>query len=284
MTHHDPRLHAFRPDLADRRLEGAVSAERFVEGVEARIGVSVADLKRAPHADAGLDTQLLCGAALRVFDRSNGWAWVQAEEDSYVGYLDVSALAPVAPAPTHRVHAPRTFLYPAPDMKSPRTGEHSLGAALTIGEWTETPGLRYGRVVCGGWIVANHLHPIDEVVPDFVSIAEALSRTPYLWGGVSGFGIDCSGLVQLSLRMAGKHVPRDTDLQATLIGAVIDPDQTPLRRGDLVFWRGHVGIMVDEATLIHANGHTMDVSLEPLADAVSRIGYLYGEPTAYRRP
>ncbi|MCO6051451.1 NlpC/P60 family protein [Mesorhizobium sp. RP14(2022)] len=278
----DKRLNAFRPDLADARLKGHVEAKRFVEGRAARVIVPVADLKHEPRHDAGLDTQLIFGTIVQVFDSHEDWAWVQAERDGYVGYLSSEALGAPADRPTHIVSAARTFLYPGPDMKLPRTGTLSLGSELVVTDWTETRGSRYGRLDTGEWAMAVHLREIDATEQDFVAIAERLLGTPYLWGGASGFGIDCSGLVQLSLRMAGRTVLRDTDMQAGSVGETVDG--ADLRRGDLVFWRSHVGIMRDAETLIHANGHTMDVALEPLRDAVERIGYLYGQPTVYRRP
>jgi cell wall-associated NlpC family hydrolase len=135
----------------------------------------------------------------------------------------------------------------------------------------------------GEALISEHLQPVREPAPDYVSVAELFLNTPYLWGGTTGFGIDCSGLVQTSMMMAGRKALRDTDMQEASLGVEIDPDYG-LRRGDLVFWKGHVAIMTDPRMMIHANGHTMMVSREPLADAVARIGYLYGQPTRYRRP
>ncbi|MEW9807264.1 C40 family peptidase [Mesorhizobium sp. ZMM04-5] len=285
MTAHDKRLHAFRPDLADARLQGKVAAERFVDGRPARIVQPVADLLREPRPDAGLDTQLLCGDAVTVFDEAEGWAWVQAARDGYVGYVSGGALGP-GEAPTHVVHAPRSFIYPGPDLKLPRMGELSMGSAVTVRDFAETRGTRYALLASGGAMIAAHLGEADRRADDFVAVAEDLLMTPYLWGGASAFGIDCSGLVQLAMRMAGRDVLRDTDMQAATIGAAIEPgaDRADLRRGDLVFWKGHVAIMVDPQTIIHANGHTMLVSREGLGEAIDRIGYLYGGPTGFRRP
>lgn len=285
MTTHDRRLHAFRPDLADASLAGAVAAERFVEGLPARVRAGVADVLSAPRRDAGLDTQFLRGDEVRVFEERDGFAWVQAFRDGYVGYVRAEALTGELGPLSHVVAAPRSFLYPEPDMKRPRAGEISLGARVGVTERAETRGTAYARIDTGEWMIERHLAPLDGEKPDFVAAAEQLLRTPYLWGGASAHGIDCSGLVQLSLRMAGKNVLRDTDMQEATLGEAIEPgeDFRELRRGDLVFWRGHVGVMADRETLIHANGHTMDVALEPLAEAVGRIGYLYGGPTAFRR-
>jgi cell wall-associated NlpC family hydrolase len=286
MTVLDARLHALRPDLADARLQGQVDAPRFSEGALAWVSAPVADLLRAPRADAALDTQLLAGDAVRVFDERDGYGWVQAESDGYVGYVRLADLAPTVAPATHVVAVPRTFLYCAPDMKLPRRAALSLGSRIAVSGEAQTRGTRYALLASGEAVAAQHLRPLGHQAGDYVAVAETLLRTPYLWGGASAFGIDCAALVQLCLRMAGHRAPRDSDMQAAALGAEIDAgaDHEHLRRGDLVFWRGHVAVMSDAETLIHANGHTMDVAHEPLADAVERIGYLYGRPTGFRRP
>lgn len=286
MSAHDSRLHAFRADLADERLRGAIEAERFVPGRPARIAAYVADLRRAPRPDAEMDSQLLLGDDVRVFEESEGWAWVQAERDGYVGYVDGAAVAPIAGDATHVVSAPRTFIYPGPDMKLPRSGQLSMGSRIAVTGYAETRGTKYALLASGEAIVAGHLVAKDALPEDYVAVAEMLLNTPYLWGGSSGLGIDCSGLVQLALRMTGRAVLRDTDQQGETTGAAIDagPAYENLQRGDLVFWKGHVAIMTDAENMIHANGHTMLVSREPLGAAIERIGYLYGKPTGFRRP
>jgi cell wall-associated NlpC family hydrolase len=281
LTIRNRRLHAFRPDLADRRLEGAVAADR-----PARIAAPVADVKREPRADAGMDTQFLYGDAVTVFDEADGWAWVQGRRDSYVGYVETSALGPEGDPPTHLVSVPRTFLYPGPDLRFPRRAALSMGSAVAVVGTAETRGTTYALLASGEAIIAAHLRPVGEHAADYVSVAELFEGTPYLWGGVSGFGIDCSGLVQLAMYMAGRDVLRDSDMQASGLGVPIEPgqDYAALQRGDLVFWKGHVAIMTTPDDMIHANGHTMLVSREGLREAVARIGYLYGGPTGFRRP
>lgn len=286
MTARDSRLHAFRPDLADARLQGEVAAERFVAGLPARISVPVADVRKSPRPDAGLNTQLLYGDEVVVFDDAEGFAWLQAGRDGYVGYVSSGDLAPRGAEPTHVVTALRSFVYPGPDMKFPRSGQLSIGSQVAITGYGETRGTRYGVLASGEALVTQHLAPLDTTAEDFVSVAERLIDTPYLWGGSSAFGIDCSGLVQLSMRMTGRNVLRDSDMQEASLGSPVDAgsDYSQLRRGDLVFWKGHVAIMTDAENMIHANGHTMTVAREGLRDAIDRIGYLYGGPTSFRRP
>ncbi|MDI6025551.1 NlpC/P60 family protein [Corticibacterium sp. UT-5YL-CI-8] len=286
MTIHDTRLNAFRRDLADIRLEGKVQAERFVEGRSARIGASIVDVLAAPRVDAGVNTQFLLGEDVLVFEEGQGFAWVQSQVDGYVGYVQLAALAANDAETTHVVVAPRTFLYPGPDLKLPRGGVVSMGSRVTVVDRSTIRGTEYAHLSSGKTLVAAHLSPIGEHAADYVSVAERLVETPYLWGGTSGFGIDCSGLVQLSMRMAGKSALRDSDMQAAGLGTPLQPgkDYSGLQRGDLVFWKGHVAVMTDAESMIHANGHTMSVAREGLRAAIERIGYLYGAPTGFRRP
>jgi cell wall-associated NlpC family hydrolase len=276
----DRRLNAFRPDLAAEALKGKVDAARFVPGEPATVVAPVAALR--PHADLarGIDTELLRGESLRVFDRADGFAWVQADFDGYVGYLPEDMIgAPIEP--THRIAAPRTFVYPEAELRKPVATALSMGSLVTVVGEAETRGTRYFLLAEGGAVIAAHCIPVGEKLgEDYVTVAARFLETPYLWGGRSGFGIDCSGLVQLSLMMVGRKAPRDSDMQASF-GTEIGRDD--LRRGDLVFWKGHVGIMEDETTLLHANGHTMTVSRENFEAAVKRIGWLYEQPTGYRR-
>lgn len=286
MTALSPRLNAFRPDLADIKLKGQVEAERFVAGRSAWVVVPVADLRGKPDNQAGVDTQLLLGEEVSVYDRRDGWAWVQRRQDGYIGYIDVASLGDAGHTATHLVSAPRSFVYPGPDLRFPHVQALSMGSQVAVVVETETRGTRYFNLADGQSMIAKHLRPIADRQSDYVSVAENFLNTPYLWGGNSGFGIDCSGLVQLSMHMCGAQVLRDTDMQESSVGQLLDAGENyrNVRRGDLVFWKGHVAIMTDAENMIHANGHTMLVSHERLDEAIERIGYLYGRPTSFRRP
>ncbi len=266
----DPRLTPARPDLAAAFLEGQVAAPRYVAGRRMHLAVECADLRRAPSRNSAVDTQVLYGEDLMLYEAEAGWAWVQLTRDSYVGYLAREALAEGAAQATHRVAVNRSFIYPRPDIKAP------ILAALPLGAAVKLAGIEgdFGRLADGGHVIARHLMRIDEKADDFVAVAEGLLGAPYLWGGKSSLGLDCSGLVQIALAQAGIEAPRDTDLQQQALGSALahDTASSDLRRGDLIFWKGHVGMMRDAATLLHANAHHMLVASEPLTVARARIG------------
>ena len=217
----DLRLNAYRPDLADIRLKGKVSATRFAEGSLKRIVAPSVPLKRVPRPEASLDSELIRGETFRVFgDPVDGWSWGQCQTDSYVGFIPTAGLAAMEPLPTHRIVALRTFIYPGPDMKRPATASLSIGSLVALGAEIETRGTLYREIVGSKEAVtAIHTLPIDAPwESDFVAVAERFLNVPYLWGGRTSSGLDCSALVQLSMMMAGKAVPRDTDMQMNMIG------------------------------------------------------------------
>jgi cell wall-associated NlpC family hydrolase len=283
MTMLDRRLHAFRPDLAESGLQGQVEALRFVDGTPARVAVPVVGLRPKPDLATGIDTELLLGEDVTVFERADGWCWVKSASDGYVGYIEERALCESEAAPTHIVTVPRTFLYGEPELRKPYKSILSMGSRIRIVGEDEARGNHYAMLEDGTAIFAKHLQPIGAGDGgDYVDIAMRFLETPYLWGGRSGLGIDCSGLVQLSLLMTGRRAPRDTDMQAATLGDPID--RAELRRGDLVFWKGHVAAMEDPETIVHATGNTMTVVRENFEAAIKRIGWLYEQPTGYRRP
>jgi len=270
----DRRIHAYRPDLADQRLEGQVEAEHFVTGTPARIVAPKTGLYRHPAPDAPLDSEALRGDSLTILDAGDeGWNWVQLGHDDYVGWMAANDMSADTAQPTHVVCVPSTFVFSGPDIKSAVLDILPLGASVAVGGEASDHNAQYGMIEPAGAIVMQHLMPVGEHAGDFVAVAETLLGTPYLWGGCSAFGIDCSGLVQIAMRMTGRHVPRDSDMQEETLGMALDctAGLPALQRGDLVFWKGHLGIMQDGERLLHANAHHMAVASEPLSDAIARL-------------
>lgn len=284
----DRRLTPARTDLAAAYLEGQIEAGRFVEGVMEQVIVGLADLRQAPRPDAALDTQLLFGEQFTVYDRSEGWAWGQSANDSYVGYIPEAALIGAREKATHRVNALRSYLYPAPDIKAPPLELLSLGAQVVVLETgLEARGTNgpFARVD-GGYMYAAHLKGLNEPEEEFVSVAERFMGTPYLWGGRSSLGLDCSSMIQLAADACGIICPRDSDMIEESWGQALNSPPSPEHsmRGDLVFWKGHMGVMLDAEMLLHANAHHMAVAVEPLAGAIARIAANGGgDVTSVRR-
>jgi hypothetical protein len=277
----DRRLTPARPDLAAASLRGRVEAARFVEGWRRRVIEGVAPLRRAPAHEASLETEALYGEHVLVYEETEGWAWTQLERDRYVGFMPVHALGG-ADSPTHRLTVLRSFAYPGPSIKLPPVLALSLGAGLAV---TATDG-DFAVTADGLHVYARHLAPIAAQQTDFVAVAERFLDAPYLWGGRTSQGIDCSGLVQTALAEAGVAAPRDTDMMEAALGAPVafDDALSDLRRGDLVFWKGHVGIMRDARMLLHANGWHMSVVSESLREARDRTAEKAGGPiTSIRR-
>ncbi len=256
----DPRTTPYSGRVAHVSLQGEISAP-MTEGEAAQLIVPLTDLLDKPGG--ARNRQLLLGAAVTVIDRDQGHVFVQSRRDGYCGWLAEAAVGG-GPDATHWVSAPATHLYLEPVVQAPQKAGLSIGARLAVtgawGAWANTP---------HGFVPMCHLRPLDQTVPDPVSVAESLLGTPYLWGGNSREGVDCSGLVQLSLHAAGRECPGDSDLQMA-VGRGLTP-QDELKRGDLVFWKGHVAMMVNPAVLIHANGHTMSVAYEGIREAITRI-------------
>jgi cell wall-associated NlpC family hydrolase len=264
----DPRITPVRPDLAAAHLRSQVEASRYVEGRAAQVVTASAPLRRAPDPNAPLETEALFGETATIYDEAEAWAWAQLERDKYVGYLPADSLRPPV-EPTHRVAALRTHAYPGPAIKLPPRMALSLGAQLTIVA-------REGDLAVsedGLYVWSRCLTELSAREPDYVAVAELFLETPYLWGGRTSEGVDCSGLVQTALTAAGVASPRDSDMMEAGLGkpVVVDDPNVPLARGDLVFWKGHVGIMRDSVTLLHANGWHMKTVSEPLALARERI-------------
>jgi cell wall-associated NlpC family hydrolase len=274
----DPRIHPFRPEIAAGFLKGQVEAARFVEGVRHDVIEPIAAVRRAPSHEARLDTQALLGEAVVVYETTEeGWAWGQLEGDGYVGWLAANALGAPGPAATHKVSVPRTLAFPGSDIKLAPAAALPMGAAVAVARVNE----RFAITANGWHLPLAHLSPLKARQPDFVAVAEEFLHTPYLWGGKTSFGLDCSGLVQVALQAAGVSCPRDSDMQEMALGKLSSLGE--LRRGDLVFWKGHVAIARDGETLLHANAHAMAVAMEPVVEAVARITTAGSDITSVKR-
>lgn len=278
----DPRLFAYRSDLAAQKLYGRVNAPRYVTGTKCQVQRPAIALRKSPDAALGFETEALFGEHVTVYDEAQGWAWVQLDRDHYVGYLPADALTISPQETTHWVRATGTFVYPKPDIKSSPILHLSLTSEVTV---QKIDG-QFAELATGGFVWARHLAPHAKHERDFVEVAERLIETPYLWGGRTRVGIDCSGLVQIAMQAAGLSAPRDSDLQREQIGSTVEinADLDRLRRGDLIFWPGHVGIMVDGVMMIHANAHHMMTTIEPLQETASRIARDSGPISAIKRP
>lgn len=272
----DPRVHAFRPDLADIGLAGIVTAPRFAEGVVMH-GVVASTMLRAAADDTSVAVSaLLYGEQFTAFDIVHGWVWGQCGHDAYVGWVRATALRTGTGAPTHRIVAPTAAIFTRPDIKTRVVGVLPLNARFAAtsasGDFIAT---------AGGFIHRRHVEALADGNTargnsDAVAVALGFAGTPYVWGGRTRDGIDCSGLTQAALSACGIACPRDSDQQRDAFPAV---EPAARRRGDLAVFAGHVGILADPLTLVHANAHWMATLVEPLADVVARI-----EPLGFRRP
>lgn len=276
----DPRITPARQDLAALHLRGAVEADTYASGQPMRCSVPVAPLSSAPDADSEQVSQLLFGEDFTAYEVENGWAWGQTSIDGYVGYVPEADLSPDPKSTaTHSVSALQALIYPEPDIKTRPFGAVPFGARLTVRQGGNDA---FASLHPGGFIAKAAIRPISEHETLWVSAAEKFAGTPYLWGGRSPAGFDCSGLVQAALHAAGIECPRDSDMQASMLGKELK--SRTLRRGDLVFWKGHVGVMLSSVLLLHANIHHMAVATEPLEAARKRISANGGgDITAIRR-
>jgi cell wall-associated NlpC family hydrolase len=278
MSESDLRTTPVRPDLAARRLEGLVAAPRYVDALPTEVVVPAMGLRTAPEAGAEMADQLLFGERFDAYLQQSGWSWGQARRDGYVGWVETASLAAEGGPATHRISALRTYAFAEPSIKARAIGPYSLNALARV---TAREG-RFALLDGAGWVSETAIKPLGQFEDDPAAVALLYLGAPYLWGGRESLGLDCSGLVQQAFYACGRACPRDSDQQARQ-GAPVAREA--LRRNDLVFWKGHMGIMLDPETLLHANAHHMAVAIEPLDEAIRRIEAAgAGAPTGYRRP
>jgi cell wall-associated NlpC family hydrolase len=277
----DARRTPVRGDIAARHLEGEVDAERFVEGEELEVYDPILPVRREPSHGAALDTEALKGERVMIYDRTvEGWAWGQLLRDGYVGWLPDAALVRPRTTPTHKIAALRTFAFPGPSIKLPPVETLPLGAQLEITREHDA----FAITVQQHFIPLAHIAPLDAFERDFVAVAERFVGTPYLWGGRTSLGVDCSGLVQTALAACGIEAPRDSDMQEAELGdALTEVELDYLARGDLIFWKGHVAIVRDNDTILHANAFHMAVTIEETSEALQRIQKSAGKITKVKR-
>ena len=277
----DPRLHAYRPDLAVRSLQGQVEAERFVDPEPGFVSVGRAALREEPSTEARQGSELLYGERLDLVEEKDDWCWVQNQTDGYVGYVARSAISSAAPRqPTHRVTALRSYLFAEPDLRLPPLDMLEMSSFVSV--MAEQEG--WAEIAGGGWLWSAHLSPLSDVQTDWLRSARRLIGASYYWGGRSTTGLDCSALIQLSLAMAGIDVARDSDQQEATLGLLVEGGVEKAEPGDVLYWPGHCAFWLGEGRILHANAHHMAVAEEPLSDFKARTLEKIGDVRMIRRP
>jgi hypothetical protein len=275
----DKRVTAARPDIAAMHLKGKVDAERFVEGEKISVGIGSMSLYASSNSASEQVSELLYGETFTIYERGSGWSWGQADSDGYVGYI-VGGLLDAFEGPNRkdsRVRALMAPVFATPNIKAHTFDRLPMNAVLNTG-------VQEGDFILirpHSYVHKRHIAPITDLEIDFVAVAERFLGVPYVWGGKTAAGLDCSGLIQTALQATGKAAPRDTDMMEKALGDAVP--LSDLHRGDLIFWKGHMGVMLDEARLLHANAFHMAVAIEPLVDAIARIEKIAGAVTSVRR-
>ena len=276
----DPREHPFRERVAASYLKGRVEADRFVDGHMYKVVTGVLPIHAAGDPRSGRTSELLFGERFMAYETVGGWVWGQNQADGYVGFVRADGLTPDEGAPSHEISTLRVHAYEKPDLKSTPVALLHMTSRVQVTD--EVAG--HCRIDTGGWVPRGHLAPIGEVETDIIASARRFLHTPYLWGGRSSLGLDCSALVQLALMRNGRSSPRDSDQQERTIGTKVDAGIDAARRGDLLFLKGHVVILSEPDVVLHANAHHMAVVEEPLGEFLERMRGLGLVVTTVRRP
>ncbi|MBL4618301.1 MAG: C40 family peptidase [Robiginitomaculum sp.] len=272
----DPRITPARSDLAAEHLRGIVTAEKFVSGNTLSVITEMSDLLAQPKLDQSLQSQLLFGEQFVCLESKDGWAWGQSVRDGYVGYVRASALQEQTAIPDHWISSLRTPVFSQANLKSPIVGYLHRNSQIHISKTSDD----YCHVGMG-WVAKCDIQAINSPAEDWVEVAKTYLHSPYVWGGRSSFGLDCSALIQNSLQAAGISCPRDSDMQEEQLGKPVRTSD--FTRGDLLFWKGHVGVMVCRDNFLHANAASMKTVIEPVSEAINRIEKTAGPITSIRR-
>ena len=272
----DRRITAIRKDIASDYFKGLIKRKKFVEGVKHTVISNYSPLHSSKSST--ISSQLLFGEQVYVFDQSNGWSWVQGMRDGYVGYTPSKNLKKQRIKSSHKVSSLRTFVYSSSNIKSDVITYLSLNSLVLISDRRNN----FVKIKNLGWCFKNDFEKISKSNFNIVELSKKYLGTPYLWGGRDSMGIDCSGLVLNIMQMNCINFPRDTDLQESFVTKSIKYEKN-LRAGDLVFWKGHVAMMVDKKNIIHANAFHMITNIEPLQTVKKRILKENGKVVKYGR-
>ncbi len=265
----DQRICPIRKGLASADYYGLIKNCKFVKGSIYTVHSTYSPLY-FEKKQKNLTSQLLFGEYFRVFDVNDGVAWGQSLRDNYVGYTSIQNLRKRKIISNYKVQSLRTFIYGGPSIKVDPLNYLSFNSLVNVTKKKRN----FSFIPSVGWCISKDLSKINNIKFSLYDISLQYLQTPYLWGGRDSMGLDCSGLIQNLYQMIGINLPRDTDLQAAYFSKYVD--ESKIKLGDLIFWRGHVAMVLDKKNIIHANAYHMKTQIEPLKSAKKRIDKDYG--------